>query len=338
MPTPESPGRREAVLGALRAADGPVSGESLARALGVSRAAIAKHIGALRDGGYRITSVGGVGYRLDGVPDAPLPAEVSALLAPGGFGALRGGGVTASTNDDARALARAGAPEGTVVLARVQTGGRGRLGRSWESPDGGVYLSVVLRPPLALQEAGPLPLVVGIGVAAGLEALGAAVGLKWPNDVLVMGPTGAPEGKVAGILLESMAEGERIAWVVAGIGVDVRRPERPTPGAAYLADLLDPAPGRAAVAAAVLDGVSAAYRDFVAHGFAGSPLAGGQRSLAARWDERSVLRGREVEVRDMRGDVVAAGAATGVDADGRLLVERDGAVSAVAAGEVTLRR
>jgi len=323
-----SVGRREAVLRALRQAPGGVSGQDLASELGVSRAAVAKHVAALRDLGYAIDAEPGRGYRLTFVPDTPLPYEVAALLASRFWGPLAGGRITGSTNDDARALARAGAGEGTVVLAAAQTGGRGRLGRSWESPEGGVYLSAVLRPDFAPADAGPLPLVIGLGVALGLEGLGARVGLKWPNDVFVLDADGRPEGKVAGVLLESMTEGERLVWVVAGVGVDVRSPREPAAGAAYLEHLPGGPPRLARVAAAVLDGIADAYARFVADGFA---------PMAPDYASRSVLAGRDVAVSDAGGRHVAQGVVAGVDESGRLLLDGPSGRTAVSAGDVTLR-
>lgn len=329
MPTPSSADRRAGVLAMLRARPASVSGEEIAADLGVSRVAVGKHVAALRELGYVIEAEPGHGYRLTGVPDAPLPYEVAPLLTSRLWGPLTGGGVTGSTNDDARALARAGAPEGAVVLASAQTAGRGRLGRAWQSPVGGVYLSALLRPLLAPAEAGPLPLVIGLGVSLGLERLGARVALKWPNDVLARDATGAVAGKVAGTLLESLTEGERLSWVVAGVGVDVSRPAAPAPGAAYLDAVLGRRAGAASVAAAVLDGIAEAYAGLVALGFGG---------LRRAYEERSVLTGLEVEVADARGDRVAAGVVAGVDESGRLVVDGVDGPRAVAAGDVTLRR
>jgi BirA family biotin operon repressor/biotin-[acetyl-CoA-carboxylase] ligase len=346
--------RRALVLSALRAAPSGVSGETIAARLGVSRVAVAKHVAVLRALGYRIDAAAGRGYRLLSPPDAPLPLEVVPLLSSAMWGPLSGGGSTGSTNDDCRALRRpdcralaaVGAPEGAVVLASAQTAGKGRLGRTWASPEGGVYLSALLRPPLAVADAGPLALVVGIGVARGLASLGADVGLKWPNDVLALGPgepggttgpggpasvAGArparPAGKIAGVLLESMSEGERLSWVVAGVGIDVRRPPTPAAGAAYLDDVAGPRP-LARVAAAVLDGVAASYERFLDAGFA---------ALAEEYASLSVLDGRVVRVSDRDGRPVADGVARGVDATGRLMVETAGGTVAVASGDVTLR-
>jgi BirA family biotin operon repressor/biotin-[acetyl-CoA-carboxylase] ligase len=284
---------------------------------------VGKHVRALRDAGYSIESAAGSGYRFVSAPDAPVPAEVSRLLRTDFWVRLEGGGVTDSTNDDARRLAEAGAAEGTAVLASAQRRGRGRLGRSWTSPEGGVYLSAVLRPALRPADLGPLPLVIALGVARAIKALGASPQLKWPNDVLIDGR------KVAGILLELSAEADAVRWVVAGVGVNVDALEGDAaPSATSLREAGAQA-GRAQVAASVLDGIAEAYREY---------LGGGFGPLADEWRARDALAGREVEVRDLAGDLIASGRVTGIGPDGRLLLEtRDGPVS-VPTGDVTLRR
>lgn len=308
------------VLEALRARAGStLSGEALARELGVSRVAISKHVARLRAEGYAIESAPGSGYCLTESPDLPLPAEVEPLL-DSSMWRLTGGPVTGSTNDDARALARAGAEEGTVVLAGRQTAGRGRFGRVWASPPGGVYLSALLRPRVAVAETGPLALVVGLGVVRGLEAVGISAKLKWPNDVLL------GSCKVAGILLEMSAEADRVEWVVAGVGVNVRPGDERDPQAAYLSDE-SPSVRSARVAAAVLDGVSDAYVEWSSRGFT---------PLLPEYERRLSLLGGTVEVRDMTGKIRADGIVKGVDHDGRLLVAEGADIRALAAGEVTL--
>jgi BirA family biotin operon repressor/biotin-[acetyl-CoA-carboxylase] ligase len=315
---------RSDVLEALReaGADG-LSGETLAARLGVSRVAVSKHVSALRELGYRIDAVAGRGYELVAPPDLPLPAEVQPLLRSTFWTRLEGGGETGSTNDDARVLASAGAFEGTAVLASRQTAGRGRLGRTWESPDGGVYLSAVLRPAVEPSRVASLALAVALGVVIGLERLGVSARLKWPNDVLLNG------GKLAGVLLEMTAEPDRVDRVVAGVGLNVRRPSEPiAENAAYVSDV---APGvtLAEAAAAELDGVAETY---------GRWCRGGFSAVRADYETRFSLTGCEVRVSDVGGSVRAAGVVTGVDDDGRLLL-RDGEDEvAVVAGEVTLRR
>ena len=316
---------RSDVLAALREAGASgISGEAVAGRLGVSRVAVGKHVAALREAGYEIEAVLGSGYQLLSAPDLPLPSEVEPLLHSTMWSALSGGGETGSTNDDARSLARGGAPEGSVVLAARQSAGRGRLGRTWTSLDGGAYLSVVLRPAVAPVEVASLALAVALGVVRGLESLGAHPLLKWPNDVLLGG------GKLAGILLEMSAESDAVEWVIAGVGLNVRPPANAprAPGAAYLADVAQHV-GLAQAAAAELDGIAEAYAQWCHGGFS---------ALRSEYEARFALTGRQVRVSDLTGAVRAAGEVTGVDEGGRLLVRaEDGSVEHVVAGEVTLR-
>jgi len=313
---------RQLILAALREAGGlGVNGEELAAEIGVSRVAVSKHVAALRALGYKIDASPNAGYRLTSVPDLSLPTEVEPLLHDDMWVTVEGGIETTSTNDDARALARSGAPEGTVVVAARQREGRGRLGRTWASPEGGAYVSAILRPPIAPAQAGPLALVVSIGIARGLMGLGLDPRLKWPNDVWLGGH------KLAGVLLEMMAEGDRVDWVVIGFGLNVRRGDNTDTTAAFIGDTV-PGLRVANVAAAALDGVASAYRQWLEDGFAG---------LAVEFEARSVLTGQDVTVRDGTGTVKAQGTVGGIDAEGRLLLEADGRTEAVVAGEVTLR-
>lgn len=318
----ESEDRRVAVLTALRSSPAGVSGEMLASALGVSRVAVRKHVAALHDLGYGIEARPGEGYRLVYIPDTPLPFEIAPLLKSDFYVRLEGGQATGSTNDDARALALAGAPEGTAVLASEQHAGRGRLGRGWASPPGGLYASIVLRPTAETPDAIVLPLVVGLGVVRGLEKLGARVRLKWPNDVYV------PDGrKLSGILLEGLSEGWRLAWVVAGIGLNVRcAPEEHH--ATCLDDLVSKRHPVPVVAAAVLDSIAESYRTWCAEGF---------EPLRAAYEDRSWLGERLVHVTDVAGRLLADGRVSGIDGHGRLVVvTADGPVN-ISAGDVTLQ-
>ncbi len=121
-----------------------------------------------------------------------------------------------STNKVARSFAERGAEEGTVILAEEQSAGRGREGRVWHSPPGGVYLSVILRPRIHPKEAPPLALMVGLAASKAIGVnLGRVAHLKWPNDVLIDGK------KIAGILLESSSTPEKLNWVVAGVGINL---------------------------------------------------------------------------------------------------------------------
>jgi BirA family transcriptional regulator, biotin operon repressor / biotin---[acetyl-CoA-carboxylase] ligase len=314
------------VLERLRAASGLVSGEELAAALGVSRAAVFKHVETLRARGYTVAADHAQGYRLVATPDRLDAAELGARLR-GAWRRVEWRAEVDSTQRVARDLARDGAEEGTIVVAEAQTAGRGRLGRTWHSPAGAnLYCSILLRPAIAPATVPQIALVAGLAVARAIEGLGLAPALKWPNDVLLDGR------KAVGILTEMEAELERVRVVIVGIGVNVNL------GAAALPEYLrDTATSLAVAAGRAIDRVGfaadvvAALEDDYARF-----LAGGFATLRAEWERRAALTGRRVTVR--AGDVDLGGDVVGVDDDGALgLRDATGAVRRVFAGEVTLR-
>ncbi|MBQ8389715.1 MAG: biotin--[Oscillibacter sp.] len=212
---------REKVLALLRDQEGYLSGEELSRELGLSRAAVWKAVEALRKDGYAIEARTGLGYRLTAAPDALTEREVRRFLGqPGVLGReLHCLETIDSTNTYAKKLAMSGAPDGTVVIANDQTAGRGRMGRTFQSPkDKGIYLSVLLRPEMEPQRLMPVTAMAGIAVADAVEAVcGVRPGLKWPNDPVI------GNKKLCGILTEMSLEGEtgRVQYLVLGIGINV---------------------------------------------------------------------------------------------------------------------
>ncbi|MBF0615083.1 MAG: biotin--[acetyl-CoA-carboxylase] ligase [Magnetococcales bacterium] len=188
-----------------------------------------------------------------------------------------------STNRLAMALAQAGAAAGSVVVADAQSRGRGRMGRCWESPAGGnLYVSMVLRPEMPVAHAPRLTLLAGVALHEAVSAYGIrGARLKWPNDLLVDGR------KMAGILTEMAAEGERIRHVVVGIGVNVNgcadgfSPEVAA-RAVTMADILHSPCDRAGVLAALLAAMEEWYVRYVRDGFA---------PVRAAWKERGLLTG-----------------------------------------------
>jgi BirA family biotin operon repressor/biotin-[acetyl-CoA-carboxylase] ligase len=227
-----------------------------------------------------------------------------------------------STQDLARELAQAGAAEGTVVLAGRQTAGQGRLGRSWVSPRGGLYLTVVLRPPAEHLKA--LVIIAALAVARAIERLaGLKTSLKWPNDVLVGGR------KIAGILSESELVGDNVSYALVGIGVNVNADMAPYPQSAPLATSvmteLEREVSREALAAGILNEFEVLYLAAQA----GEPIH-------EEWRARLDTLGKEVRVRF--GDQVEEGLAEDVDRDGSLILRRaDASRVTIAAGDVTLR-
>jgi BirA family biotin operon repressor/biotin-[acetyl-CoA-carboxylase] ligase len=319
------PSPADHILEALRKATTAVSGEILAEQLGISRAAVFKHVEALRARGYDIASEHAQGYVLTATPDRLDATELGPHLT-GGWRTIEWHAEIDSTQHRARELGRDGAGEGTVVIAEAQTAGRGRLGRTWHSPPGrNLYCSILLRPALVPGVVPQLALAVGLGVAEAIETLGLRPKLKWPNDVLVDGR------KAVGILTEMEAELERVRLVIVGIGVNVNLDHGDLPP--YLRDTatsLKMAAGRqidrVGFTAALLAAVERSYRRFLDEGFP---------ALRVDWDARDALRGRRV-VRDVGGREVA-GTVTGVDDDGALrLVDDHGVEQRVVAGEVAI--
>lgn len=242
--------------------------------------------------------------------DGALEAAITARLRTGRFGRpLLAYDRATSTNDVARHLAGRGEGEGTAVLAREQTAGRGRLGRPWRSPPGGLYLSAVLRPSVATASWPLLGLAVAVGAADGAEAAaGAPITLKWPNDLLLDGR------KVGGVLVEA-AEG----WAVAGIGINVGIPPA-LHGEAAALDVDLPA-----LAVEVLSGMERAV----------DLLYADPASVLIRWRARSATLGRRVRV--VGGAEVLEGIAEDIEADGALVLRTVTGVRRVVAGDVSVR-
>lgn len=321
--------KRDAVVEALERGGAYVSGKTIARSLGISRAAVWKHVVALRASGYAIETARARGYRLVSKPDPLTASGLRARLATRYLGAdLRCVPLTGSTNSDVAERARQGAPEGTVVIADAQSAGRGRLGRSWVSVPGvNLYLSVLLRPSIVPAAAPQLSLLAGVAVAVTLERFGIEARIKWPNDVLLEGR------KVAGILTEIEAEADRVRFVVVGIGVNLNiRSEQ------FPAELRDKATSvllatgrtveRGDFAAALLAAMEEWYDVF---------RAGGFPPVAAAWNERAALIGRTIRVSGAGSD--ASGVCAGIDVDGALLLDdrATGARQRVLAGDVTVQ-
>jgi BirA family biotin operon repressor/biotin-[acetyl-CoA-carboxylase] ligase len=236
--------------------------------------------------------------------------------------------VCASTSDEAARLGRAGGASGErlLVVADRQTGGRGRLGRTWHSPPGqNLYLSLLLRPPIAAALVPPLTLLVGAVVAEVLLAAGAAPRLKWPNDVLL--PTPAGPRKAAGILTEMATERDRVRQVVVGVGLNVHGDSFP-PELADRATSLRLATGllfdRAQLLVALLNALEPAYDTFIASGPA---------DALARWRAHAALG---AHCRIERDGLLVEGTAVDVDQEGALLVrDTHGTLRRVLSGEIT---
>ena len=232
-----------------------------------------------------------------------------------------------STNDLARELAEQGAPEGTAVLAREQTRGRGRQGRSWSSPRGeGLYLSVILRPPLAPSQATVLTLAAAIAVAETLTLdYHVAADIKWPNDIHARGK------KLCGILIESSVEKSELDYVVLGVGVNLGQRAFADELQAVATSLLIESGNRVTpdeFAAPLLVRLDHWYRVALRQ----------PAEIIARWQQlSSYAEGCAVRVEE--GDRAIEGVTRGLAPTGALVVETaDGERREIVAGEIRLRK
>lgn len=234
---------------------------------------------------------------------------------------------TGSTNALVAERARAGGPEGLVILAEHQTAGRGRLDRSWVAPPrSGLTFSVLLRPSVPAAQWPWLPLLAGHAVSTALRAAGFEATVKWPNDVLLS--SDGEERKVAGILLERVETPSGAAAVVGiGVNVGMRAEELPVPEATSLA-LAGEAPDRTELLGLLLDTLWGSYVGWQDGGAAGAAR------LAASYAAECATLGRDVRVALPAGETLT-GRAVGIDAAGRLEVSPGpGAPTPVGAGDV----
>jgi BirA family transcriptional regulator, biotin operon repressor / biotin---[acetyl-CoA-carboxylase] ligase len=240
-----------------------------------------------------------------------------------------------STNDLARRQARAGHPEGLVILANVQTAGRGRLGRAWAAPPGSsLLLSLLLRPTwLAPADAFSLTMLAGVALCEAVEQVMARAALKWPNDLLLPVRTAAGPAlrKAAGILSEIDLVGDRIAWVVIGIGLNVSwSPSGIVDGRdlAEVATSVGAAAGRPVerllLLQALLERLDARY-DLLRRG--------DHANLFECWRDRLTTLGQPVQIGLAHGEL--RGVAEDVERSGALRVrDEHGALHTVLAGDV----
>ena len=232
---------------------------------------------------------------------------------------------TDSTNLWIKRLAKEGAPEGTLALAEFQSAGRGRLGRSWEVPEGtSVMMSILLRPKFEPQYAPTLTLVMGMAVAKAVKNLGFDVSIKWPNDVVVS------HKKICGILTEMGVRDGKIDYAVIGVGINVNIKEFPE-------EMVDKATSlylesgkefdRSQIPGLVMEAFEKYYEKFAAT----CDLSG------LKEEYESILANYNQPVRVLAKEPYE-GVARGITDGGELLVEKtDGTIVAVSAGEVSVR-
>ena len=319
---------KEQILGILEKQHGSdISGQQIALQLGLSRNAVWKAIQALQKDGYHISAATNRGYRLSGKNDILSKQGIASFLTDKSLTKnLKIYRTLPSTNLTARELAHAGAPGGTVVIADEQTVGRGRMGRDFFSPAGsGVYMSILLRPDMSIQNGLLITTAAAVAVCRAIEGLfDVAPRIKWVNDILIGGK------KVCGILTEGAAgfESGSIDHIILGIGINFSTalhtfPDEIKTIAASLSHSQSPVV-RNALIAAVLDQLFALLPGLESREFIGD------------YKSRSAVLGKQIEI--VRGGETTPCTAVDITRDGGLVVRyADGRQETLTSGEISVR-
>lgn len=320
------------VLAILASEKTYVSGEKISQQLGISRAAVNAAVKALRKEGYGIASTTNKGYLLEYMPDILNEASIGLYLPAERMQSVKVVEKIDSTNKGLRAMAYEGAPDGQVLIADYQTGGRGRNGRSFASPSGvGVYFSILLRPDMEPKDAVTITAWTAVAIARAVKKIcGITPGIKWVNDLVVN------TRKICGILTEMSIESEsrRIDSIIIGIGVNVNnRKEDFGPELSEIATSLSTETNtivsRAALAAAMVEEMD--------HLRASWPA--GRDEFLSAYREMNITTGRQISVVTLGVDKEPEKAtALDINDDFSLLVEyTDGRRENLSSGEVSIK-
>ncbi len=318
---------KEEILRLLQETDGFLSGQEISERFGVSRTSIWKAIRQLEDAGYEIEAVRNKGYRLSFEPDF-----LTADLVEDSLDTKWAGHPTQvldtvdSTNNEVKRQAEAGAGNGLLVIGEQQSAGRGRRGRTWESPKGsGIFMSLLLKPDIAPGHASMLTLVMGLAVRDALEQMGVPdVQIKWPNDIICSGK------KICGILTEMSAQMDYINYIVVGVGINVHNHDFPAEVEQVATSVLQQT-GRRICRAKLVAECMAQFEKYYAVFLKTEDLSG----LLDLYQSHLVNCEQKVRVSDLKADYT--GIARGINAEGELLVETGDGLKYVSAGEVSVR-
>lgn len=304
-----------------------VSGQQISEQLGISRTAVWKHIRVLKQRGYVIESYTRKGYCLREAPELLSEQAIEEGLSTKVVGRhIVYRERVDSTNNVAKKLADEGAPEGTIVVAEEQTGGRGRINRLFLSPFAkGVWFSLILRPNIPPMEVSKMTLLAAVAVARAIRHHGLTdCGIKWPNDILVKGR------KMVGILTELNGSAEKVNYIIMGIGVntgitaeDLSKDLQPIVTSFAREGVRV---SRLALLETLLKEIEGLYQTVCRDGFA---------PVLAEWRALSCMLGQDVTVTSI--DKTFSGKAVDIDENGNLLVATPEGVEVVMAGDIHVR-
>ncbi|AJM92376.1 biotin--[acetyl-CoA-carboxylase] ligase [Nitrosopumilus piranensis] len=305
-----------------------LSGQDLSDVLRISRVAIWKHIKKIQELGYTVESKQKLGYRLTENSDALLPWEITSGLKTKMIGQQAFYfDSTDSTQNQALKMAQDPERNGAIIVAEKQTIGRGRSGRKWVSPKGGIWFSIILHPKFDISTATLFPIASALALAIALEkTLKVSPELKWPNDLTVRGK------KLAGMLVDASLESNKIESLVLGVGinfnVDVKKIEKnlsSTPnfyGVASLSEYKTKIKPVELVQSFLVE-LEKIYK----------LLNSGQtKKIISEWTKRSSTIGKNVKINTVEGEI--KGKAIRIDADGALILSNNSNTNRVIAGDI----
>ena len=316
------------ILKMLRETEGYVSGQELCNKFGVSRTAIWKVINQLKEQGYVIDSVQNKGYHITEAPDVMTEEELQSCRKTKWAGQeIAYFDEIDSTNIKAKELAEQGYPNGTLVVADQQVSGRGRRGRSWESPSGtGIFMTLMLKPEINPNNASMLTLVAALAVAKAIkDVTGLDAQIKWPNDIVINGK------KICGILTEMSAQFDYINHIVIGIGINVHNEVFSDEIAHMASSLLLESQGKKFRRAEIIEKVLEYFEEYYEIYLETEDLT----ALTGEYNKILVNMNKQVRVLDPKDEF--EGKAMGITAKGELIVDTWESRKLVSSGEVSVR-
>lgn len=306
-----------------------LSGQDLSDVLRISRVAVWKHIKKIRELGYKIESKQKLGYRLESNTDSLLPWEITAGLKTKTFGKqVYYFDSIDSTQSQAIKMASDQTNNGTVIIAKKQTDGKGRLGKKWVSPEGGIWFSIIIRPKFDISVITLFPMSSALALSNAIEkTLNIKSELKWPNDITIRGK------KVAGMLVDASLESNKIDNMVLGVGinfdVDVRYIERmlkDTPNFYGITSLSQETKVTKPVllVQSFLIELEQIYE---------SLINGETKKIIRTWTRKSSTIGQDIELNTDEGKI--NGKAIRIDHDGALIISENKKIRRIIAGDIT---
>ena len=301
--------------------DSYISGETLAKQLHVSRTAIWKQIKSLEDQGYIFKSKRNKGYQLVFRPDIPIKEEIIPFIKTSIIGSqLYFHHTLVSTNSYGKELIKKDVPEGTVIIAEKQEKGRGRKERSWSSPKGGLWFSIILYPDISPQKAMHVTMIASIAVANAIQDICSInPEIKWPNDLMINGK------KLCGILTEIDAEMDKIHYSIIGIGLNVNNkiPHLLNDTATSLKIVKKKEISRVQLLRLILTYFDGLYQYIIKNDLS---------FIRNIWIEKANIIGKKICVHGERESVT--GIVTGIDDDGCLMVKKNNQTVSIVSGDI----